>query len=130
MASFSTTTRAYSQLENFVSNLDSVLSAALRKENPFLQQIKLELARHFAGIIKCLLRHSRLYHSVQGPSSSANCQAALKQLYLDWSRLDLSSLSEQLAQQYGRICKLSDGNCLKRVQQLLYKRKCPHLTHS
>lgn len=125
---------AYTQLENFVSNLDSVLRTALRKENVLLQGVKLELARHFGGIVKCLLRHSRVYHSVQGQSSSANCQAALKQLYLDWSRLDLAALCDHLVQQYGSMCRASDAaaeqnsaqhnSCLKRVHQILYQRKC------
>ncbi|KAJ6218853.1 hypothetical protein RDWZM_004665 [Blomia tropicalis] len=43
---------AYSQLNDFVNSLDSVLNAALHKENQLLIQIKLELAKHFASIIQ------------------------------------------------------------------------------
>ncbi|KAH9398802.1 regulatory factor X, 4 (influences HLA class II expression) [Tyrophagus putrescentiae] len=123
---------AYTQLENFVSSLDSVLGAALHKENALLQQVKLELARHFGGIVRCLLRHSRVYHSVQGSGnggSSAHCQAALKQLYLDWSRLDLSAVADHLVEQYVQLCCRGNGSgglqtdhgCLKRVHQILYQ---------
>ena len=112
-----------------------MLGAALHKENALLQQVKLELARHFGGIVRCLLRHSRVYHSVQGSGnggSSAHCQAALKQLYLDWSRLDLSAVADHLVEQYVQLCCRGNGSgglqtdhgCLKRVHQILYQRKC------
>ena len=129
-------------MNDFVNSLDSVLNAALHKENQLLIQIKLELAKHFASIIQCLIRHSRLYHSIQSQYSNEH-ENTFKQMYYDWNRLDFQTLCDQLVDLYDRLnyphhhhhphyhhhhhhhdpTSINDSNWLKRVHQIIYQRK-------
>lgn len=118
--------RSYNQLDEFVTNFDSLLSTALHKENLVLQQTKVELSRHFAGMVKCLLCHSRVFHSIQSQRNGLNYQTTVKQMYIDWCRLDLHVLCSQLVDLHYRMNKVvsNESNSLKRIYQLLYKRRC------
>nr|XP_046915093.1 uncharacterized protein LOC124495709 [Dermatophagoides farinae] len=125
---------AYGQLEHFAAAYDSVLQAALPRENVLLIQIKLELARHFIVLIKCLLRHCRLFHTLQNQLFN-NCHNSvvgnlLKQLHQDWMRIDLNNLCDKIIEIYyktGTINYLSGTttiyptNVYEKLHKLLYK---------
>ncbi|XP_027198824.2 uncharacterized protein LOC113793055 [Dermatophagoides pteronyssinus] len=122
---------AYTQLENFAATYDSVLQAALPRENVLLIQIKIELARHFIIMIKCLLRHCRLFHTLQNQLFN-NCNNIagnlLKQLHQDWMRIDLNNLCDKIIEIYyktGTINYLGgtiySANVYEKLHKLLYK---------
>lgn len=120
-------------MENFASSYDSVLQAAIPKDNVQLIQIKLELARHFIVLIRCLLRHCRMFHSLQ--NQLANCNGLIKQLYQDWTRIDVEHFCDKIIQLYHRTGttinhhfgisqNLTNSNVLyERLHMILYKCK-------
>lgn len=124
---------SYTQLEHFAATYDSVLQAALPRENVLFIQIKLELARHFIIMIKCLLRHCRLFHTLQNQLFK-NCHSVagnlLKQLHQDWMRIDLNHLCDKIIEIYyktGTVNYLGgtiySPNVYEKLHKLLFKCK-------
>lgn len=110
---YSSPTRAYSQVEGFITSFESIMSAALQRyaacepvhshhQQPpalSLHQVKLDLAHHFVTISRCLVAHTRLQHQLQRQASATNC-LTLRGAYQDLSRLDFESIGQQLVVKY------------------------------
>ena len=114
----------HNQLEDFANGFESILISALQQECHQLKQIKVDLGKQFADLMKCLLRHCRLYHLMQSEMSS--CQTMVKQLYVDWMRLDIDALSATVLESISKYLPTISNNHKSTLHKLIYK--CKRIT--
>ncbi|UXI15291.1 Bardet-Biedl syndrome 2 protein [Sarcoptes scabiei] len=119
---------ANNQLESFIMAFDSMLQASIPAENPLLLNIKQGLAKHFIGFVKCLLRHCRMFDSLQ--TQLLNDQESIQQFCSNWSMIDVHGICTKTIELYRktRSPKMSNLVISSKLQEKVYGILLQYLT--
>lgn len=97
-----------------------MLQASIPAENPLLLNIKQGLAKHFIGFVKCLLRHCRMFDSLQ--TQLLNDQESIQQFCSNWSMIDVHGICTKTIELYRktRSPKMSNLVISSKLQEKVY----------